>query len=406
MGARHEVRRDRTPRPTIAPWLVAAAFAATMLGTTLPTPLYVLYQRQLGLSTLALTVVFAAYGAGVLLALLLFGRASDAIGYRRTLLPGLACAAASSVAFLLADSFEVLIAARLLSGLSAGVFTGTATAAIVALAQDRERAVLVATAANMGGLGAGPVVAGLLAQYAHHPLQLTYVVHLVLLTTVTCGIWAIPGPREPVRESGFRWGARLSVPRGARLVFARSAAAVFAGFAMLGLFTAVVPLFLAQLLQLPSPAAAGLVVGALFGASTFGQVIAPLLGSRATQAAGAMLTLGALTLALAVASTDLTPLLLAVPLAGTGQGITFRASISLLQDAAPAHQRSEITSCLFVVAYVAISAPILGEGLAAQVVGLQPAGIGFSLAVAGVAASATRSLARIPPTRAAPDCSP
>ncbi len=406
MGARHEVRRDRTPRPSIAPWLVAAAFAATMLGTTLPTPLYVLYQRQLGLSTLAVTVIFAAYAAGVLLALLLFGRASDAIGYRRTLLPGLACAAASSVAFLLADSFEVLIAARLLSGLSAGVFTGTATAAIVALAQDRERAVLVATAANMGGLGAGPVVAGLLAQYAHHPLQLTYVVHLGLLTMAAAGIWAIPRPREPVGGSGFRWGARLSVPRGARLVFARSAVAVFAGFAMLGLFTAVVPLFLAQLLQLPNPALAGLVVGALFGASTFGQVVAPLLRSRATQAAGAMLTVGALALAVAVATTDLTPLLVAVLLAGTGQGITFRSSVALIQDAAPAHQRSEITSSLFVVAYVAISAPILGEGLAAQVVGLQPAGIGFSLAVAAVAASATWSLARIPPTRAAPDCSP
>lgn len=402
MGARPEALRDHARRSAMTPCLIAAAFATTMFGTTLPTPLYVLYQRELGLSTLAVTVVFAAYAAGVLTALLLFGGASDAIGYRRTLLPGLGCAAASSAAFLVADNLALLIVARLLSGLSAGVFTGTATAAIVALADDRDRAVLAATAANMGGLGAGPVVAGILATYAHHPLQLTYVVHLALLAMAGAAVWAVPGSGEPVRRGGFGRSARPTVPRDARLVFARSAIAVFAGFTMLGLFTAVVPLFLTQLLHLPNLALAGLVVGALFGASTFGQVVAPLLGSRVLPIGGALLTLGALALALAVATTELTPLLMAVLLAGTGQGLTFRASVSLLQDAAPAHQRSEITSSLFVVAYVAISVPIIGEGLAAQAVGLQPAGVGISLAVAVVASLATVSLVTDPPTPRTP----
>jgi len=36
-------------------------------------------------------VIFSAYAAGVLAALVLFGQISDAIGRRRTLLPGLAC---------------------------------------------------------------------------------------------------------------------------------------------------------------------------------------------------------------------------------------------------------------------------------------------------------------------------
>ena len=49
--------------------IVAAAFAVTMLGTTLPTPLYPLYQRAMGFSMLTTTVVFAAYAVGVLAAL-------------------------------------------------------------------------------------------------------------------------------------------------------------------------------------------------------------------------------------------------------------------------------------------------------------------------------------------------
>jgi len=44
-----------------------------------------------GFSTLTTTVIFSAYAAGVLAALVLFGQISDAIGRRRTLLPGLAC---------------------------------------------------------------------------------------------------------------------------------------------------------------------------------------------------------------------------------------------------------------------------------------------------------------------------
>src|SRR5262245_20979855 len=87
-GARE---RPTAPR-AVAFWLVAAAFTVTMLGTTLPTPLYVIYQQEIHFSTLMVTVVFATYAAGVLAALLLVGHVSDEIGRRRTLLPGLVIA--------------------------------------------------------------------------------------------------------------------------------------------------------------------------------------------------------------------------------------------------------------------------------------------------------------------------
>lgn len=67
----------------------AFALAVAMLGTTLPTPLYGLYQRRFGFSELVVTVIFAAYAAGVIASLVLFGRLSDQIGRRRMLLPGL-----------------------------------------------------------------------------------------------------------------------------------------------------------------------------------------------------------------------------------------------------------------------------------------------------------------------------
>ena len=61
-------------------WGAAYAYLVTMLGTTLPTPLYGLYQQRLGFSARVLTVIFATYAAGVLVALLLFGALRTASG--------------------------------------------------------------------------------------------------------------------------------------------------------------------------------------------------------------------------------------------------------------------------------------------------------------------------------------
>ncbi|MGH2742153.1 MAG: MFS transporter [Gammaproteobacteria bacterium] len=69
-----------------------------MLGTTLPTPLYHIYRQERGFSELMITVIFATFAAGVIAALLLFGRVSDQIGRRRALLPGLALSALNAVA--------------------------------------------------------------------------------------------------------------------------------------------------------------------------------------------------------------------------------------------------------------------------------------------------------------------
>jgi len=369
-------------------WIVAAAFAATMLGTTLPTPLYVVYQRELGFSTLVITEIFAAYAVGVLAALLLFGSASDVVGRRTMLLAGLACAILSGVAFLLAHDVVALIVARLFSGFSAGIFTGTATAALVDLAEKKSRATLVATTANMGGLGAGPPLAGLLAQFGTEPLATPFVVHLALLALATTGIWLIREPGTAAGSPRDLRPARLSVPAPVRGTFVRSAIAVFAGFAVLGLFTAIAPLLLRDLLDLSSPALVGLVIGALFAASTCAQVFAlEHLDGRAMQIGSGLLTVGALALATALGVGSLALLIGAVVVAGSGQGISFRSALAQLNSAVPADRRGEVASSLFVVAYVAISLPIVGGG--------RPAGITFSLVVAVLAAISTRSFAAV-----------
>ena len=149
-------------RPAVASrvafWLAALILSITMLGTTLPTPLYVIYQDQWHFSAAIVTVTFAVYAVAVLATLLLAGRSSDQAGRKPVLAAALAASALSTIVFILAPNVGVLIVGRILSGLSAGLMTGTATAALTELvpASASRRASLVATAANMGGLALGP----------------------------------------------------------------------------------------------------------------------------------------------------------------------------------------------------------------------------------------------------------
>lgn len=364
--------------------LASYAFVVTMMGTTLPTPLYPIYQQEFGFSSLLVTVIFATYAIGVVAALLLFGQLSDEIGRRRVLLAGLLLSAASALAFLFAGGLPLLFVGRALSGLSAGIFTGTATATLVDLAppDEQRRATLIAAGANMGGLGFGPLLSGILAQYAVQPLRLVFIINLVLLVLAIVGILIIPEPVEVKTHVRFRL-QRLRIPAQVRATFIRAAIPGFVGFAVLGLFTAVAPVFLNQTLHLLNHALTGLVVFAVFAASTFGQLLLERFPQRLALPLGCIgLIIGLVLVASGLQAHSLALLVAGAIVAGLGQGLSFRAGLAAINAQSPSTQRGEIASSFFVVLYIAISIPIIGVGVAAQIFGLQVAGIAFSVIMA------------------------
>ncbi len=365
--------------------LLTYAFAAVMLGTTLPTPMYALYAEHMHFAVLTTTVIFATYAAGVLAALLVFGRWSDVVGRRPVLLGGAAFALASAAVFLVADDVPLLLVGRLLSGFSAGIFTGTATAAVVEAAppERRGRAAVMATIANVGGLGLGPLLAGVLVQYAPHPLQLSFLVHIVLVVLAVAAVLAAPETSARTGRIGFQ---RLSVPAEVRPVFVTAATAAFAGFAVMGLFTAVAPSFVAEVMGIPNHAVAGAMASSIFAASAVAQLGARRIRpARAVAVGCAILAIGMAILAVALHFSSLPGLILAAVVAGVGQGISFSRGLAAVAEQSPADRRAEVSSTYFVVAYVAISLPVVGEGLAAQVWGLRTAGVSFAAAIAVLA---------------------
>jgi MFS family permease len=356
-----------------------------MVGTTLPTPMYALYADRMHFAVLTTTVIFASYAAGVLTALLVFGRWSDAVGRRPVLLAGAVFALASAAVFLLADDVPLLLIGRLLSGFSAGIFTGTATAAVVEAAppERRDRAAVMATIANVGGLGLGPLLAGVLVQYAPHPLQLSFLVHIVLVILAIAAVLIAPETSARTGRIGLQ---RLSVPAEVRPVFMTAATAAFAGFAVMGLFTAVAPSFVSGVIGISNHAVAGAMASSIFAASAISQLLARRIApARAVAVGCAILAVGMAMLAVALHLSSLSGLIVAAVVAGVGQGISFSRGLAAVAELTPADRRAEVSSTYFVVAYVAISLPVVGEGLAAQHWGLRTAGVSFAVAIAVLA---------------------
>ncbi|MDY0811908.1 MFS transporter [Kitasatospora purpeofusca] len=404
----------RRPGGPLAPAAVALAFWVTMAGTTVPTPLYPLYQRAFGFSTFTVTVVFAVYALGVVAGLLTLGRLSDRIGRRPVVLAALLLAAAAATLFELADSLPWLLAARVLSGLGAALVTGAATAALLDLAppERRLRAQTVALAANMGGLAGGALLAGVLAEWAGSPLRLPWTVTLVLSGAALLGLLAVPEtvPAEVRRagRSGSPAGSAFRlrpphVPPGIRPAFLRAALAGGAGFAVTGVLTAVSGLFLATVLGLHNHALTGLVVALAFLSTAVGQLLVRVLPpARALPAACAGLVLAAALVAAALLAGTLPPLLLGACVNGLATGTAIGTGLGTVNGGVEPHRRGEAVSAFFAVLFTMLSVPVIGVGVLVRATGLRTAGVTFSAVVAVLALAVAAGLVRRPGRGASP----
>src|SRR5260370_23325685 len=122
-------------------WVVGYVFAVTMAFSTIPAPLYVLYQARDHFGALLVTVIFAAYAVGVMVSLFLAGHVSDWLGRRRMVAAAAGGNMASRIVFLAWPAVPGLIAARVISGISIAMLTATAPAYLSALhAAARPRA--------------------------------------------------------------------------------------------------------------------------------------------------------------------------------------------------------------------------------------------------------------------------
>ena len=353
-------------------WLIAFALLTAMAFSAVPSPLYPLYQHRDHFSTFMVTVVFAVYAIGVVISLLLAGHVSDWVGRKRILIPALALEAVAAIMFLLWPQLPVLIAARLINGISMGLITATATAYLHELHSRHRpgaapaRFEMVSTAANIGGLGVGPLVAGFLAQYVSQPLRVPYIVFAVLLLLAVIAVGLTP---ETVEERFERpaWRPQRIRAIGDGKRYLTAIASSTSAFAILGLFTALAPGFVGGTLHHPSRLLAGVTLFVIFAAATVSQAATGRLRPGLRSAIGLGFTaVGLVMVAAAMGTAGLALFLAGGAVAGAGAGVLFKSGVGSVAAMGTSALRGEAMAGLFLFAYIGMIVPVLGMGIATE----------------------------------------
>ncbi len=361
--------QTRDSRPAF--WAAAYTLFVLLMGTNLATPLYYVYAVEFGLSPLVITLVFAVYVGALVPSLLIAGPLSDTIGRRRVLWPAIILATLGALAFATANSVTWLLLARILQGLAVGIAAGTLTAALSELEPhgNKRRAMLISTLASLGGLAAGPLVAGMLAQYAPAPFVLPFLLEAALLGGAAATVACFPNVR-----SAQKWRLRRpSIPPSMRDEFSVSGAANFMAFSVLGVFLSLVPTYIIELSSDVNLAVTGGSVALMLGCSLAAQISTHGKQPFHLQRAGVLLlSAGLFLLAIAGAKASLTLMLLASAIAGSGHGMTFLGGLTEINRLAPADRRADVLSSFYVVIYLGFGIPVIGVGLLANILGVLP----------------------------------
>jgi len=380
---------------------ISVLFVSVMMATTEPTPLYAFWERSYRFGSIVTTLVFATYAVGVIAALLFAGRDSDVDGRRPVLLACAGLSALSSILFLLADGLPMLFAARLISGLSAGLVSPTATATLVDLAGTMPLwSKVVPGVVNLLGLGLGPVLGGMLAESAAHPTRLPFEVHLgVLIVAVILALGLAYRDRR-VRTSPVMIVSRpsLGLPGAGRGTFVAAALGGFTTFALLGLFTSLVPTFLEKVIGQHHPWVIGASVSLLFGAAVLTQLA--IRGRPAGVAIELGLAVLIAGLAVLAASLDVAsyPLFLAgTVICGSAVGAAFSGGLATALKVAAPGERGRVSSLFYLITYVGITIPVIGAGIGVAEAGILPTFIIVGTVLAVFDLAALTYLRRRPP---------
>ncbi|MDT7710971.1 MAG: hypothetical protein QOG20_6578 [Pseudonocardiales bacterium] len=330
-------------------------------GTNVPTPLLLVYRSELGLSSTTLTGAFAVYAAGLVPALLLAGPASDRFGRRPVVVPFVVLSVLTSLLFLGAGSSVLLLfVCRFLQGAVSGVVFSVGTAWLGELVDDPPRAARLTTAALGGGWAIGPLVSGLLAQWAPLPTVLPYLVHVALMLV---GLTLLPRVPETLAATDRRVGAwvDLGVPAAARWPFVLVVLPVAVGvFTFPSTAVTVLPLLLTPTMPDIAVAITGFVAGVTLLTGVFAQPLGRRLGAVTAGPVG--LAIGAVGFGLSLVGVDLDAWPLLIPVAlllGVGYGLCLAAGLTMVGELASATARGALTGTFYGCAYLGFGVPLL-----------------------------------------------
>jgi len=340
--------------------------------------LLVAYREQRGISVAVNDGLFGIYAVGLVLALLLGGPAADLWGRTRLMRPAVLVSLAATVLLMVGSgNLALLFAGRFVAGGASGVVLAAGTAWVKELsAAPFDPRSTAETGARRGaialslGFGLGPLVTGLVAQWAPAPLVTAYIPHLVIVALTLPALWQAPetvtvGGQDSV---GFRRRLRVSSAGHPRFrgVVAPTALWVFAGPSIA--FAVLAPLVSTQTRGYGT-VFAGVVAGLTLGVGVATQQLARRIhspgGVRGATVGLLATAAGLLVGALAAQLANPVVVLVASVLLGVGYGLELVSGLRETQRLAAPGELAGLTAIYYTLTYLGFALPVMLAGLSA-----------------------------------------
>src|SRR4051794_23590262 len=329
--------------------------------------LLVAYRERSGLSVGTVDALVGAYALGLIPALLVLGPISDRSG-RVPVLRGAALVSLAATGVLMAEQLWALYAGRLLAGVASGAAFAAGSAWVEELSaadpdapagSGARRAAMALTA----GFGLGPVVAGLLAQWAPAPLVTAYVPHLLVGLAVLIPLWRAPETVAGNSGRGLRVGSAgdpAFLGRVAPVAPWVFGAATLSIAVLPGLVTTTTAGWTVAFNAL----IAGVTLGTGFAVQPLGRRLAAADPRRGGAAGLGAVTAGLLGAAGAAALTSPVLVGVAAVVLGAGYGCLLVSGLLQTQRIAPPGELAGLTAVYYALTYLGFAAPVVLAGLA------------------------------------------
>ncbi|MGN2498947.1 MFS transporter [Serratia nevei] len=350
---------------------LALALMSALLNSSAPTPLYPLYQHELALSSVSLTIIYGAYAAGVLISLFGVGNMAGKVkDLRSMIVPALLVVLLGALLFSVASSFFMMFMARLLAGVGTGALTGAANIALVRFGpQDGgKNAALIATLSFTTGLALGPIFSGVALQTGFHTTSLPFIIIMAIAAVAALGVM-LRWPREAVAAQAGSAAAenapmeKRSLADGLRATggkFFLCAGALFICWAVAASILAIGPSVAEKLLNMQNRGVFGYVVAVYLVIAGISQILSRRINARHSLLFGCLaqaLSVGVFAVAIQIHSLALAAA--GMVIAGYAYGAIFVGSATLVNLISPKASHARLISLFYVIAYIANWVPIL-----------------------------------------------
>ncbi len=365
----------------------ALALFLVTAAVNLEMPLYRAYAAQSGYGNGLITVVFAAYIAGLLPALLFFGGISDRIGRKQAIFAGLVAALGATVLMIYRPGIQLLFISRILQGIGVGLSVGAGSAYLAeALGGGKaaQRSAGYVALATSLGFGGGALFTGTVLLFTQTLLPISY--WIIALSTAAC-LAMVLGMRGN-RPAGGTLLRLPFFPKGTLPI----TLTITLAWAVTGVIISLMP---AQLARNGLAAWAGHALFLVNGAGVAVQPWARRLDPRKALLVGAIiLPIGYFALLYGAWAGHMSMVFMGSALAGSAcYGFTYLGGLAEVTRRG-GDQRARAVSGYFVFAYLGFGLPSVGLGFLADRFGLMPTLAGFGIVLALLCLLQGRALCR------------